>query len=185
MVKIDIMALANDFILEADATLMVRLEIARALVTAAVEYINESSGKKRNKIAEDIEDFADTYGMSVPDKVFSSYVVMINRMIRSSGWDPRLVVKVDYSTIGVVYTTAVLVMDLEATAERLGWNIAPPVREEEDIMDVVTDTPSMDDINEFNKSDGARAQSIPPLSSNRRAEFVRKDQRRNIQNHRG
>jgi len=185
VVKIDIMALANDFILEVDASLMTRLEIARALLTAAVDYVNERNSDNRNKIAEDIEDFADTYGMSVPDKVFMSYVQMIARDIKRCGWDPRLVVKVDYATVGVVYTTASLVMDLEATATRLGWNIEPAEPVEEDIMDVVTDTPSMDDINEFNKSDGARAGTIPPLSPNRRAQFVRKDQRRNIQNYRG
>lgn len=186
MVKIDIMALADDFILEATVPIMTRVEIARALVTAAVEYINEPSCDKRNVIAEGIEDFADTYGMSVPDKVFTSYVTMIQRMIKSCAWDPRLVVKLDFVTAGAVYTTALLVMDLEATATKLGWVTEPdgPV-EEEDIMDVVTDTPSMDDINEFNKLNGARAQSIPPLSPNRRAQFVRKDQRRNIQNYRG
>lgn len=186
MVKIDIMALANDFILEADAALMTRLEIARALVTAAVAYINEPNGNKRNKIAEDAEDFADVYGMSVPDKVFMSYVTMISRDIKRCGWDPRLVIKVDYTVVGAVYTTASILMDLEATAVKLGWDIAPAeVVADEDIMDVVTDTPSMDDINEFNKSDGARVGTIPSLSPNRRSQFVRKDQRRNIQNYRG
>lgn len=186
MVKIDIMALAGDFILEADATLMVRLEIARALVKAAVDYVNEPNSDKKDQIAEDAEDFADTYGMSVPDKVFMSYVDDIQKKMARCSWDKRVIAKLDFVTVGVVFTTALLVMDLEATALRLGWNIEPDgPEEEEDIMDVVTDTPSMDDINELNKLNGARTSTIPSLFPNRRAQYVRKDQRRNIQNDRG
>lgn len=185
MVNIDIMALGNDFILEVNQPLVVRLEIARGFVKAAVDYINEKTKSRREAIFDNVTDYGDGYGMVMPDKVFESYVKLVNQMLRNSGWDNRLVIKLDYKGPTGLFTKATLVMDLEATAEKLGWEMNPSKLDKEDIMDKVSDTPSVDDLNEFNRLDVPGSGVEPSLSPNRRAEFVRKDTRTNIQNYRG
>lgn len=184
MVNIDIMALANDFVLETSQPLVVRLEIAKGILAAAVEYINSSSNKERETIFENVIDFGEMkYQMVLPDKVFDSYVLMIQNMLRSSGWDKRLVVKLQTKEVGIGYFTASLAMDLEATADKLGWDTDPVEPEKESILEVVADTPSMDEINELNRLNVPRSFIQSPLSPNRRAEFVRKDTRTSIATH--
>lgn len=178
MVNIDIMALANDFILEENQPLVVRLEIAKGILAAAVEYVNSRSKSERETIFENVVDFGEMkYKMVLPDKVFDSYVEKVRAIIRNAAWDTRLVIKLQTKEVGVGYFTATLAMDLEATAERLGWDTTPAPAEKESVTEKITDTPSMDEINEFDKLNGARSLLQSPLSPNRRAEFVRKDTR--------
>lgn len=181
MVNIDIMALANDFVLETNQPLVVRLEIAKGILAAAVDYVNSKSNKERETIFEKVVDYGEMqYSMVLPDKVFDSYVLMVQKMVRNSGWDKRLVIKLQTKEVGIGYFTAALAMDLEATAEVLGWDTNPVEPEKESILEVITDTPSMDDINEFNRLDVPRSLIQSPLSPNRRTEFVRKDTRTRI-----
>lgn len=185
MVTIDIMALANDFILESSQPLVVRMEIARGFIKAAVEYVNTRDKEKRETIEENIYAYGeDNFGMVAPDKVFISYVARIQRMIRAAGWDPRIVVTLAHKEVGLAYVTATLQMDLEATATKLGWDMSPAPAEKESIMEVITDQPSMDEINEFNRSHDSGSGIRSPLLSDRKPKFVRKDQRRNIATHR-
>jgi len=180
VVTIDIMALANDFILESSQPLVVRLEIARGFIKAAVDYVNTTDKEVRETIEDNIYCYAeDNFGMVAPDKVFISYVAKIQRILKAAGWDPRVVVKLEHKEVGLAYVTATLTMDLEATATKLGWEMNPTPAEKESIMDVITDTPSMDEINEFNKSSNNGSGIRSPLLSDRRPCFVRKDQRRN------
>ena len=178
MSKIDIMMLANDFVLEIDQPLVVRLEIAKGMVAAAVEYINSRSKSERETIFNNVMEFAeDRYAMVLPDKVFDSYVAMITRMIRSANYDKRVVIKLETKSIGAGYLTANIGMDLEATATRLGWDTSPVEPEKESVLEAIVDSPSLDNINEFNKLDVPRSGIESPLSPNRNAKFVRKDPR--------
>ena len=181
MVNIDIMALANDFVLEESQPLVVRLEIAKGILAAAVEYVNSRSKSERETIFENVVDFGEMkYKMVLPDKVFDSYVAKVRSIVRNAAWDTRLVIKLQTKEVGVGYFTATLAMDLEATADRLGWDMAPAPAEKESAMEKITDTPSMDEINEFDKLNVSRSLLQSPLSPNRRAEFVRKDKRVSI-----
>lgn len=64
MVTIDIMALANDFILESSQPLVVRMEIARGFIKAAVEYVNTRDKEQRETIEENIYAYGeDNFGM--------------------------------------------------------------------------------------------------------------------------
>lgn len=179
MVKIEMAGLINNLITKENYKPNIKYEIVKGVLKAAVDFINEKDPEIRDQIFNNVLDFGTfEYPMPVPDQLFIEYVSFIKNRIKVSGWDKRLVLTLNFSTTG--YRTATIGMDLEATAKRLGWMEEEPESEpEQSIMDRVSDTPTMDEINEFNaKSNVKRREYRAPLYTSRRPVVVQPDKRR-------
>jgi len=179
--SINLLALAESFVLEKSEHIGVRLEIAKSFLTNAVDYVNTADQEKRDEITQHVIDIGETmYPMVMPDMVFDKCINDVQSLIHQAGWDKRLVVKTSFKSVGGNLFSVRIEMDLEATGVKLGWK-AP--EQEEDVNEdaprkdmattAIKDNPTLDDINAFHRQARSRTRPRQPQLSDRGGKFIR------------
>jgi hypothetical protein len=149
----------------------VKEAIAERIIEAAVEIINEP--RRQDVILDNLSYiYESTYDMVTPDLVILDFVNEIRKRMTAYGWDSRLVLKVSFTKLSNTFNRATVNMDLDATLERS--KPAKKVRKVkvEKAIDIVSDNPSPDTINEFLNTVECQSQRRTPLLSDRSPGFV-------------
>lgn len=186
MPSINLLALAESFVLEKSEHIGVRLEIAKSLLSNAVAYVNADDDDKRDEIMQHAIDIGESmYPMVMPDMVFDKCITDVQSLIHNAGWDKRLVVKTTFKAVGGNYFNARIEMDLEATGRKLGWIAEETEEVEEDTPQkalattAIKDNPTLDDINAFNRQTRSRPRAREPKLSDRGGKFIQNGEGRN------
>jgi hypothetical protein len=120
------------------------------MVEAAVDIIN--SPQEVNEILHPLcIIYEEEYDVVAPDLVILDMVKRIREYMENLGWDNRLKVKVKFKTVSRVFCMALVRMDLDTTfieRERLSLRRR---NAKLSTVEVVSENPSSDELNEFFK----------------------------------
>lgn len=171
MIGFDVRSLAINLVMEKyDEPYSVKEAIATRIIEAAVEIINEP--KRQDVVLDNLNHIYESqYGMVTPDLVILDHVKNIQQQMKANGWDPRLVLKVSFKKLSNTYNFATIGMDLDATMKRNKQSKVKKVAVTKAI-DIVSDNPSPDTINEFFNTVECQSQRRTPLLSDRSPGFV-------------
>ena len=180
MVICDVRDAALNLVMERDEPLDSKLVLVKRMIEAAVEIVNDPS-----KVDDEIDNLMDSYdgyyGITKPDEIILHYVDVMKKAIKAASWDTRLVVKVKFNEVGngKALCHADLFMDLDTTAEKLGWVAAPEDEDsKEAITEIVSDNPSAEQLHALSRSVSREGKQRTPVLSDRSPRFVRENPER-------
>lgn len=172
MIVFDVRSTALNLVMEKhDEPYSVKEAIAERIIEAAVEIINEPN--RQDVILDNLNHIYELqYGMVTPDLVILAKAKEIKQQMTRNGWDPRLVLKVSFNKLSNTFNRATIGMDLDATMLRNKPAKAKKQVKVQKAIDIVSDNPSPDTINEFFNTVECQSRRRTPLLSDRSPGFV-------------
>lgn len=177
MISFDVRSLAQGLTMGKEEPFSVRETIIIQMIEAAVAIVNQPH--RLNEIVEPLEyAYEFEYEVPAPAGIISRFVAHIQSEMKKHGWDRRLIVKAEFKAIQKSFHRANIVMDLDATILAKGEAIQE-AQDKPEVLDVVSDNPDAETINELLKAIDRESQRRTPLLSDRHAKCVRTPTNRN------
>lgn len=115
------------------------------------------------------------YGVMGGEQLFQKFLSQIRSDAKQAGWDPRLVIKVNFKLIGKGFHQAHIAMDLDATFTNMYNEGIPKQDNDVDVTTLVSDNPGLDAINELTHVHNTETARRIPVLSDRLATVVQTD----------
>lgn len=155
--------------------------VATRMVETAVEIINAP-----HRTEDLLNAMTDAYemdiGMSRVDDQIIGIVKRIRTQMHNDGWDPRVKIRLAERKLSNTYHQLRVCMDLDETIRSSLDSIRHQSRkhkEDTSIVEVVSDNPGAELINELDRELSRQSQHRTPLLSDRDAKFVASDKNGN------
>lgn len=144
MILFNVLDMAKELFFEEKVEASVRGVLAKELIDAAVGIFNHPESEN-TVIAEMLETWEISYKVFGLEAKMQALLETLHTNIKTYGWDPRCLAKVEYKGNGKSFLIGRVVMDLDQTFAKLHESIATEA--DANIVEVVSDNPDLETLN--------------------------------------
>lgn len=174
MNNFDVVYLASTLVGPRDLEKSVKEHLICELIRVAVDVYNFPA-TENTEVGNLLEVMENDYEVMGGEQLFQTFLTQIRAGAKQAGWDPRLVIKVEFKLIGKGFHKAHIAMDLDATFVNMYDKGIPKQDSDVDVTTLVSDNPGLDMINELTHVHHSETARRIPVLSDRLATLVQTD----------
>lgn len=173
MILFNVLELAKELFFEDKVEPSVKTVLAKEMVDTAVDIFNHPETES-TAIAALLETWELSYKVLGLDERMQGLIKVIHANVRTYGWDPRCLAKIEYKGNGKTLMIGRVVMDLEQTFAKLHESIA--TSQDTNIVEVVSDNPDLETLNALSKTSDDQTYRTLQILSGRSPSNLRPDE---------